>query len=81
MMRDYKKRGAPVSRSSRPVVHALWLTVLFSMAAPPLLMVTVTWLPHEASETERKTFEEGRDSMKQGWGGTLDQFTAYLGTG
>lgn len=40
--------------------------------------VTVQWTPHEATEAERKTFEEGRDSMKQGWGGTFDQFADYL---
>ena len=40
--------------------------------------VTVRWTPHEATESERKTFDEGREGMKQGWGGTLDQFSAYL---
>jgi uncharacterized protein YndB with AHSA1/START domain len=40
--------------------------------------VTVQWSPHNATEEERKTFEEGRASMQQGWGGTLDQLTAYL---
>jgi uncharacterized protein YndB with AHSA1/START domain len=43
--------------------------------------VTVSWLPLEASELERKTFEEGRDGMKQGWGGTLDGLVAYLEQG
>lgn len=43
--------------------------------------VTVQWIPAEgSSEIERKTFDEGRSSMQQGWGGTLDQFDAYLGT-
>jgi uncharacterized protein YndB with AHSA1/START domain len=40
--------------------------------------VTVSWIPHEATEAERKTFDEGRASMNQGWGGTMDQLTAYL---
>ena len=41
--------------------------------------VTVQWLPADgSSELERKTFDEGRDSMKQGWGGTMDQFADYL---
>ncbi len=41
--------------------------------------VTVRWVPLEGStELERKTFEEGRDSMKTGWTGTMDQFAAYL---
>lgn len=43
--------------------------------------VTVQWLPHNATEAERKTFDEGRDSMKQGWGGTLGQLADYLKKG
>ena len=42
--------------------------------------VTVSWLPADgSSEPERQTFDEGRDSMKQGWGGTMDQLAAHLG--
>jgi uncharacterized protein YndB with AHSA1/START domain len=52
--------------------------VEFEEQGPRRTKVTVTWLPHEASDTERKTFEEGRDSMKQGWGGTLDHLTNYV---
>jgi uncharacterized protein YndB with AHSA1/START domain len=40
--------------------------------------VTVRWVPHAATELERKTFEAGRESMRQGWTGTLDQLTEYL---
>jgi uncharacterized protein YndB with AHSA1/START domain len=41
--------------------------------------VTVQWVPADSStDIERKTFEEGRDSMKMGWTGTMDQFAAYL---
>lgn len=40
--------------------------------------VTVQWSPHEATDLEGKAFDEGRDSMKQGWGGTLDQLTDHL---
>ena len=41
--------------------------------------VSVQWIPHDASELERKTFDEGRDSMTQGWTGTLDHLDSYLG--
>jgi hypothetical protein len=42
----------------------------------------VQWQPAEgSSDIERKTFDEGRDSMKQGWTGTFDQFAAYLRKG
>ncbi|MDQ5850124.1 MAG: SRPBCC domain-containing protein [Pseudomonadota bacterium] len=40
--------------------------------------VTVRWIAHEATELERKTFEDGMESMQQGWTGTMDQFAAYL---
>jgi uncharacterized protein YndB with AHSA1/START domain len=42
--------------------------------------VTITWVPHDSTEAERKTFDAGRVSMQQGWGGTLDQLAAYLAT-
>jgi uncharacterized protein YndB with AHSA1/START domain len=41
--------------------------------------VTVQWTPAEGStEVERAAFDKGRDSMKQGWGGTLEQFADCL---
>ena len=39
---------------------------------------TVTWTPHNASDDERKTFDSNRQSMLQGWGGTMEQLEAYL---
>jgi uncharacterized protein YndB with AHSA1/START domain len=40
---------------------------------------TVRWATHNASAEEEKTFESGRNSMTQGWNGTLEQLEAYLG--
>lgn len=41
--------------------------------------VTVHWVPVDgSSESERKTFDAGRSSMNQGWGGTFEQFAGYL---
>jgi len=56
-------------------------TVEFEEQGPRKTRVTISWLPHEASDAEGKTFDEGRDSMKQGWGGTLDQLAEYLKKG
>ena len=53
-------------------------TVEFEEQGPRQTRVTVTWLPSDASDAERKTFDEGRDSMKQGWGGTLEQLAGHL---
>ena len=38
----------------------------------------IRWSPLNASDTERKTFEDGRKGMQGGWGGTLDQLQEYL---
>jgi uncharacterized protein YndB with AHSA1/START domain len=44
--------------------------------------VTVHWVPADgSSELECKTFDEGRASMNQGWGGTLGQLTNHLKKG
>jgi uncharacterized protein YndB with AHSA1/START domain len=40
--------------------------------------MTVRWSPLDASAEELEAFERGRDGMRAGWGGTLDQFGAYL---
>jgi uncharacterized protein YndB with AHSA1/START domain len=40
--------------------------------------VTVRWIPVNATEAEEKAFDAGRDSMKQGWGGTLDQLEGQM---
>ena len=40
--------------------------------------LTVKWVPLKPSEAERKTFEAGQSSMRQGWTGTLDGLAQYL---
>jgi uncharacterized protein YndB with AHSA1/START domain len=39
---------------------------------------TIRWQAYNASADEQKTFDAGHDSMRMGWGGTLDQLAAYL---
>ena len=54
-------------------------TAMFEEQSGGKTKVTVRWTPADgSSELERKTFDEGRASMTQGWGGTMDQFAAYL---
>ncbi len=63
----------------------------FAAAWPLETLSTVTFTEHEgvtllaiegiplgATDAECKVFAEGRDSMQQGWGGTLDQLEQYL---
>jgi uncharacterized protein YndB with AHSA1/START domain len=38
----------------------------------------VRWAAYEATEDERKTFDPSHDSMRQGWGRTMNQLAAYL---
>jgi uncharacterized protein YndB with AHSA1/START domain len=40
--------------------------------------VTTRWVPLNADETERKTFDAARAGMQQGWTGTLDHLAEYL---
>jgi uncharacterized protein YndB with AHSA1/START domain len=40
--------------------------------------MTVSGYPINATEEERKTYDAGRGSMKQGFTGTFDQLAAYL---
>ena len=41
--------------------------------------VTIEWTPVDgSSESELRTFEAGRDSMKMGWTGTLDNLAAFV---
>ena len=43
-------------------------------------LLTLQWTAHHATEIERQTFDGAHDGMTQGWGGTMDQLTAYLKT-
>ena len=40
--------------------------------------VTIRWSAYNASENEQKTFDSNHDSMRMGWGGTMDQLADYL---
>lgn len=41
-------------------------------------LLTVSWAAINATESERKTFDSGHDSMNAGWGGTLENLEGYL---
>lgn len=43
--------------------------------------LTIRWEPIEASDAEIKTFDGGRSSMTQGWGGTFENLVGYLAKG
>ncbi len=41
-------------------------------------LMTVRWKPVNETPLERQAFENGFESMTQGWGGTLDRLEKYL---
>lgn len=40
--------------------------------------IRLLWQPLDASATEQAAFDAGHDSMRQGWGGSLDRLEGYL---
>ncbi len=67
---------------TRHPMSATWpLEVLSTLTFTERLGKTAVALrggPIHATEEERRTFEAGRDSMRQGFGGTFDQLAEYL---
>lgn len=41
-------------------------------------IITIQWLPLDATEEERATFEKFRDGMTQGWDGTFEKLEEFL---
>lgn len=42
--------------------------------------LAIRWQPYRATPDESEAFAKGREGMKQGWGGTLDQLAEYIRT-
>ena len=65
-----------------PFSSAMWplqmLTEVTFTEGDGRTTVTVRWLPLDATDEERKTFDSNHDSMRQGWGGTMEQLEAFL---
>ena len=69
--------------TTRHPLHQSWplrmLTVItFEEQPGGKTKFTVRWSPHDATPEERKTFDTSHDSMRQGWGGTMDKLAEYL---
>jgi uncharacterized protein YndB with AHSA1/START domain len=72
----------PVAEIAYSPFHKAWprellTTVVFSEKASGT-EVSVTWQPIEATEEERKVFDESHASMQGGWGGSFDVLGEYL---
>ena len=73
-----KDKGTTVHPMMPTWPREMHTTVTFT-AEGKKTRVTVRWIPVDGStETELKTFEQGRASMNQGWSGTFEQFNDFL---
>jgi len=72
-----EKGGVTVHPMAPDWPRELLSTILFT-EKDGKTTVTVRWQPWNSTELERKTFEEGRDSMQEGWTGTLERLENYL---
>jgi uncharacterized protein YndB with AHSA1/START domain len=73
----------PKGGVSRHPLHEGWplhifSTVSFADAGAGGTEIAIRWVPYEATEAERKVFEDGKDSMTAGWTGTFDRLDSYL---
>lgn len=66
----------PLTRDKWPL--QLLTTVNFA-ASGSRTAATVQWLPYESDDEDRRVFDAGRDSMRGGWGGTMELPAAFLG--
>ena len=72
----------PKGGVTRHPMSATWplrtlATLLFEDMGGKTLL-TLKWAPLDATAEERATFDGAHEQMRGGWGGTLDQFAAYL---
>lgn len=67
---------------TRHPLHEAWplqmLSTITFAGTGSKTTVTVKWAPYEATESERDTFEKGKESMQAGWTGTFEQLEGYL---
>lgn len=76
---SFSDESGGVTRHPMSPTWPLEMLSIFSLKTEgPRTSLTVRWLPIDATEEERATFAGAKESMQQGWGGTLDQLAEYL---
>jgi uncharacterized protein YndB with AHSA1/START domain len=67
---------------TRHPLHAMWplemLTTTTLAESGGKTLLTIEWVPINATEEERQCFDSMRDGMTQGWTGTFKQLEEYL---
>jgi len=82
LVSQFSDQDGGVTRHPMSATWPLYMlsTFLFEEYAGGKTNFIVRWSPYEATDEERKTFDAAFPSMRNGWGGTLDQLAAYLAT-
>jgi uncharacterized protein YndB with AHSA1/START domain len=80
LVNSFSDEAGGITRHPMSPTWPLELLTTFTFEEEPVgkTKLTVRWSPIKATEAEQQTFDAGHDSMRQGWGGTLDQLGAYL---
>lgn len=73
-----EKRGVTRHPMASTWPLRLLSTFTFEDAPGGKTKFTVRWQTLDATAEEQKTFDTMHDSMKQGWGGTMDNLETYL---
>ena len=72
------RQGNPVRHPMAPTWPLKMLGIMMLADQGSKTLLTNSTVAYEANAEDVKTFEAGFDSMKQGFGGTYDQLSAYL---
>lgn len=70
--------GRPIRNPWSPAWPLQVLNTLTLIEQGGMTLLTLQGGPLNATVQEQRTFEEGRESIRQGFAGTLDQLAAYL---
>jgi uncharacterized protein YndB with AHSA1/START domain len=79
LVSSFSNENGGVTRHPRSPSWPLEMLSIFTLESEGLrTTLTIRGLPINATDEERATFLGAFDSMKQGWGGTLDQLDRYI---
>ncbi len=79
LMNSFSDEDAGITRHPMSATWPLEMLSSFTLTEENgRITATIRWLPFNATEEERKTFDAAHEAMKQGWSGTFDQLAAYL---
>jgi uncharacterized protein YndB with AHSA1/START domain len=79
LVHSFSDKAGGIIRHSMSATWPLEMLSTFTMAEQEgRTTATVRWVPINATEEERKTFDAAHEGMKQGWTGTFDQLAEYL---